>query len=572
VCNIISFKSIKWKNFLSTGNTWTEIDLVGNKTTLIVGENGSGKSTLLDALSFALYSKPFRRINKPQLINSTNQKNTTVELEFEVSGINYKIIRGLKPNIFEIWKNGELLNQDAASADYQEFLEQNILKMNFKSFGQIVVLGSSTFIPFMQLSAASRREVIEDLLDIQVFSIMSAIVKEKISENKASLTEIKHGLDLTERLLKQTKEHNLELQRLKQLEVDKIKNTVKVFIDNIERCNNEIGVLEKETETLADSINDKVSVEKKKNELNTLETKMKSKLFSTQKEMEFYKDTDNCPTCKQIIDSTFKCDTLDTHTSTVKELTEGLDKLKLKQEKIKVRLDAIAEVESAIYNINMKTSALRTEIKIAKNQLGQIKEDLKNAEDSAQQFDGDKVTQLNETLKKQRLEVETLTNQKELLTVANFILKDGGIKTRIIRQYIPIINKLINKYLSTMEFVVHFELNEQFEETIKSRFRDQFSYFSFSEGEKKKLDIAILLTWRAIARLRNSVSTNLLLMDEVLDGALDAQGVDYLTDIISTLNDNSNVFVISHNTDAMRDKFAKTIHFVKNKGFSTIQY
>lgn len=572
MCNIISFKSIKWKNFLSTGNTWTEIDLVGNKTTLIVGENGSGKSTLLDALSFALYSKPFRRINKPQLINSTNQKNTTVELEFEVSGINYKIIRGLKPNIFEIWKNGELLNQDAASADYQEFLEQNILKMNFKSFGQIVVLGSSTFIPFMQLSAASRREVIEDLLDIQVFSIMSAIVKEKISENKASLTEIKHGLDLTERLLKQTKEHNLELQRLKQLEVDKIKNTVKVFIDNIERCNNEIGVLEKETETLADSINDKVSVEKKKNELNTLETKMKSKLFSTQKEMEFYKDTDNCPTCKQIIDSTFKCDTLDTHTSTVKELTEGLDKLKLKQEKIKVRLDAIAEVESAIYNINMKTSALRTEIKIAKNQLGQIKEDLKNAEDSAQQFDGDKVTQLNETLKKQRLEVETLTNQKELLTVANFILKDGGIKTRIIRQYIPIINKLINKYLSTMEFVVHFELNEQFEETIKSRFRDQFSYFSFSEGEKKKLDIAILLTWRAIARLRNSVSTNLLLMDEVLDGALDAQGVDYLTDIISTLNDNSNVFVISHNTDAMRDKFAKTIHFVKNKGFSTIQY
>ncbi len=572
MCNIISFKSIKWKNFLSTGNTWTEIDLVGNKTTLIVGENGSGKSTLLDALSFALYSKPFRRINKPQLINSTNQKNTTVELEFEVSGINHKIIRGLKPNIFEIWKNGELLNQDAASADYQEFLEQNILKMNFKSFGQIVVLGSSTFIPFMQLSAASRREVIEDLLDIQVFSIMSAIVKEKISENKASLTEIKHGLDLTERLLKQTKEHNLELQRLKQLEVDKIKNTVKVFIDNIERCNNEIGVLEKETETLADSINDKVSVEKKKNELNTLETKMKSKLFSTQKEMEFYKDTDNCPTCKQIIDSTFKCDTLDTHTSTVKELTEGLDKLKLKQEKIKVRLDAIAEVESAIYNINMKTSALRTEIKIAKNQLGQIKEDLKNAEDSAQQFDGDKVTQLNETLKKQRLEVETLTNQKELLTVANFILKDGGIKTRIIRQYIPIINKLINKYLSTMEFVVHFELNEQFEETIKSRFRDQFSYFSFSEGEKKKLDIAILLTWRAIARLRNSVSTNLLLMDEVLDGALDAQGVDYLTDIISTLNDNSNVFVISHNTDAMRDKFAKTIHFVKNKGFSTIQY
>lgn len=568
---MIVLKKIKWRNFLSTGNTWTEIDLVGNKTTLIVGENGSGKSTLLDALSFALYGKPFRRINKPQLINSTNQKNTTVELEFEVSSINYNIIRGLKPNIFEIWKNGELLNQDAASADYQEFLEQNILKMNFKSFGQIVVLGSSTFIPFMQLSAASRREVIEDLLDIQVFSTMSAIVKEKISENKSSLTEIKHGLDLTERLLKQTKEHNLELQRLKQLEVDKIRNTVKVFIDNIERCNTEIAIFEKEIETLVDSINDKVSIEKKKNELNTLETKMKSKLFSTQKEMEFYKDTDNCPTCKQVIDSTFKCDTLDTHAFTVKELTEGLDKLKLKQEKIKVRLDAIAEVESIIYDINMKTSTLRTEIKIAKNQLSQIKEDLKNAESSAQQFDGDKVTQLNETLKKQKLEIETLTNQKELLTVANFILKDGGIKTRIIRQYIPIINKLINKYLSNMEFVVHFELNDQFEETIKSRFRDQFSYFSFSEGEKKKLDIAILLTWRAIARLRNSVSTNLLLMDEVLDGALDAQGVDYLTDIISTLNDNSNVFVISHNTDAMRDKFAKTIHFVKNKGFSTIQ-
>lgn len=567
---MIFFKTIKWKNFLSTGNTWTEIDLCRSKSTLVVGENGAGKSTMLDAISFALYGKPFRKINKNQLINSVNKKNLEVEIAFNIGEANYVLKRGIKPNLFEIWKNGELVNQDAALRDYQAYFEQSILKMNFKSFSQIVVLGSSTFVPFMQLSAANRREVIEDLLDIQVFSTMATLLKEKVQKNKTELLDCKYQVDLCEQKIESAKDHSAEIRRMKSIEVDKIKLKVSEILARIEEEERYIDAIEKIIQVCVDDTNDRQSVEKKREELMSMKRKIDFRKDAIIKEMTFFEDHDNCPTCKQGIDHDFKGETVESHMAKLEEIKAGQDKLDGKLAEVEERLRQIAEVDKQANSATLKAGEHRGNIRSSKSQLAGFKQDLISAEKEVEEVDSKKLVEMIDQLSALNDKLSDLSFHKETLTVATSILKDGGIKTRIIKQYVPVINKLVNKYLSALEFFVDFNLDEQFNETIKSRFRDEFSYGSFSEGEKMRIDLSLMFTWRAVSRLRNSVSTNLLIMDEVFDSSLDQTGTDEFLKIIQELTADSNVFIISHKGEVLQDKFESTLSFVKEKGFSQL--
>lgn len=564
------FKYVRWKNFLSTGNTWTDIDLCRSKSTLVVGENGAGKSTMLDAISFALYGKPFRKINKGQLLNSVNKKNLEVEIAFNIGESDYLIKRGIKPNIFEIRKNGELVNQDAALRDYQSYFEQNVLKMNFKSFSQIVVLGSSTFVPFMQLSAANRREVIEDLLDIQVFSTMATLLKDKVQKNKSDLLECKYQVDLCEQKIESAKEHSDEIRRMKSIEVDKIKAKVAEILKHIEQEEKYIDAIEKIIQVCVDDTQDRDQVNAKREEYRTMQRRIEVKKDSIVKEMSFFEDHDNCPTCKQGIDHDFKGETIQSHTSKLEEIKVGQEKLEAKIVELDDRLAQIAEVDKQANSATLKAGEHRANIRSAKNQLGEFKEDLIAAEKEVGEIDSKKLVQMIDELSALNDNMADLSFHKETLSVATSILRDGGIKTRIIKQYVPVINKLVNKYLSALEFFVDFNLDEQFNETIKSRFRDEFSYGSFSEGEKMRIDLSLMFTWRAVSRLRNSVSTNLLIMDEVFDSSLDQTGTDEFLKIIQELTADSNVFIISHKSDALQDKFEATLNFVKERGFSRV--
>lgn len=566
---MIFFSSIKWKNFLSTGQHWTEIDLSSHASTLIVGENGAGKSTLLDAISFALYSKPFRKINKPQLLNSVNKKDLQVEILFNIGTDQYRIVRGLRPNIFEIWKNNELVNQDAAARDYQEYLEQNILKMNFKSFGQIVVLGSSTFVPFMQLSAAHRREVIEDLLDIQVFSTMSNLLKEKVQQNKTDSLESKYKFDLAEQKLDSAQSHNDEIHRLKSVEVDRIKSKVREQLSEIEESTKNLEVCDSLIDSMMSDVSDKVETKAKKAEYEKLIFGLDSRKRSLLKENSFYEDNDDCPTCKQGIEQNFKTETMLNHILKVREIDEAMTKLQDKMSSVNERLESISNIEDEIASCNLNAGEHRANIRMAKNILSKIKADLAAAEKEVEAVDKNAIQQLRVELDEISKNMSVLSFQKETLSVATSILKDGGIKTRIIKQYIPVINKLINKYLSSLEFFVDFNLDETFNETILSRFRDDFSYSSFSEGEKARIDLSLILTWRSIARMRNSVSTNLLIMDETLDSSMDTQGTEELIKILKEVTADTNWFVISHRAE-MHDKFDRLLTVKKTKGFSEI--
>lgn len=565
---MIIFNYVKYKNILSTGNAWTEIDLKANKSTLIVGENGAGKSTMLDAICFALYGKPFRKINKPQLINSINQKNMEVEVGFDIGANSYVVKRGMKPNIFEIWKNNELLNQDAASRDYQAYLEQNILKMNLKSFGQVVVLGSSTFVPFMQLPAQHRRDIIEDLLDIQIFSTMNVLLKDKIQINKGEITDIKYELELVKNNIKLAKDHNESIRKIKQTEASRIKDKVQDQLTFIEDENLIINDINDHIDTLVASVQDKSIVNKKLQELLDIDSKLNTKSNQLNKEIGFYENHDNCPTCKQGIAHEFKSDTIDQHREKVKQLSDARTELANKISQVKQRLSEISDIETKITSFNLKASTHRANVKLAMSVLASLKTELQNAEKEVKDVDVSKINQLEEDLKSYHIKQEQLHQDRETLSVVGSMLKDGGIKTRIIRQYIPVMNKLINKYLSAMDFFVQFELDENFEETIKSRFRDVFSYGSFSEGEKLRIDLALLFTWRAVSKLRNSVTTNLLIMDEIMDSSLDNTGTEEFLKIINELTSDSNVFIISHKGDQLYDKFENIIRFEKYKNFS----
>ena len=567
----IHFRAIRWANFLSTGSQFTEVILDSSPTTLIVGENGSGKSTILDALCYALFNKAFRDVNKPQLCNSINGKNMVVEVEFTIGSKDYKIIRGVKPNIFEIYLNGELINQDAASRDYQKYLEDHVLKLNYKSFTQIVILGSASFTPFMQLPAGHRREVIEDLLDIKIFSIMNDALKDKVSILKIKLTEFDTKIELGKSKVK------LQQSYIKTLEADRdnrSKETEKLIElagDEIVKLSSNVTASVNIIGDLKSTITDSEEKEGAESSLITLIDKMTSKKNKIIKDIKFYQDNDTCPTCTQILDLTFKHDTVTCHSTKLEEvckaetyLIDQLAVVRLRLQEIRTVKKTIAESNDVIIDNNSKIIAEQNYIRKLEKEAMSSTAGITNIEEEKTKL---------KTLAKEVIDASeekaTLVEEKHYLDIAGLLLKDTGIKTKIIKQYLPVINNLVNKYLQVQEMFVHFELDETFTEIIKSRHRDTFSYASFSEGEKARIDISILLAFRSIAKMKNTANTNLLLMDEIFDSSLDTNGADFVMTLLNTLGTNSNVCVISHR-DALFDKFSNVIKFEKINGYSRI--
>ncbi len=568
---MILFKKIRYKNILSTGNTFTEIDLALHPTTLVIGQNGSGKSTFLDALSYALFGKPFRKINKPQLLNSINEKNLLVEVEFSIGTKEYLIRRGMRPNIFEIWQDEVMINQDAAARDYQEFLEKTILKLNHKSFCQIIILGSSTFVPFMQLPTWQRREIIEDLLDIQIFSTMNTLLKEKVSKNKTDVQEVKYQIDLIQEKIVL---HRDMLKRIRKSNDDQVKELENKIADAEIKINDYESLVQdkmREEIELRESISDQTSVSKKRETAVGLLKAFNDKIKKLTNDIAFYHDNDNCPTCKQGINHDFKDETVEAKRKTLVETQDARAKLEIHLAEVDTRVSEISTILSNISAIQRKISEYNGHISSGNAYINTAKKELallqtKNNDDSHEVAELEKLKV--EWKEKEKLREELLID-KELLDVAAVLLKDGGIKARIIKQYIPVINKLINKYLAIMELPVGFELDENFDETIRSRFRDVFSYASFSEGEKMRIDLAILFTWRAVAKMRNSSNANLLMMDEVFDSSVDVTGTEQIASIVESISGDSNVFIISHK-ESLIDKFTNIIKFEKVKDFSRI--
>ncbi|HAY88320.1 MAG TPA: hypothetical protein DCY51_02640 [Bacteroidetes bacterium] len=572
---MIHFRYLRWKNILSTGDSFTEIKLDKAKSTLIVGENGAGKSTILDALSYSLYGKPFRKINKNQMINSINGKGAEVQVEFSIGKHEYKIIRGIKRHgsaKFEVYKDEELINQDAAARDYQEMLEKNILKLNHKSFSQIVVLGSSTFVPFMQLPSTHRREVIEDLLDIQIFSVMNGILKDKVAANKTEILDSSYKIELVENKIEMQEGYIEEQKNNNEKRINEGKVKIAKTETEKKTYNDSSKDLLKEVTELQLNQSDISAVKERKKKLEQIEFKLNDKINTLKNDIEFYSNNDDCPTCKQNIDHDFKCSTVDGKQETLQQTTDGFEKLRAEYDKINNKLEEIEGVQTRISGLQTEISNNTSQVNALDKIIMSIQEDINNISGDGDRQEGDasKLEDLNVELKGIHKLKEKLTEDKTLLDVASTILKDSGIKTRIIKQYVPVMNKLINKYLAAMEFFVQFELDENFNETIRSRFRDEFSYASFSEGEKMRIDLALLFTWRAVAKLRNSVSTNLLIMDEVFDSSLDSSGTEEFLKILNDLTSDANVFIISHKGDQLIDKFHNIIKFEKVKNFSRI--
>lgn len=572
---MIVFNKIKYKNFLSTGNTFTEIDLQNNKTTLIIGKNGAGKSTLLDALSFVLYGKPFRKINKPQLVNTTNKKDLVVEIDFYIteSKKNYRIVRGIKPNRFEIYCDSELMRQDSKILDYQANLEKTILKMNHKSFSQIVILGSSTFVPFMQLSAQNRREVIEDLLDLQVFSIMNSILKLKLSTNKEEITDYKHRINLEKEKLKLSKSHIAEIEEIRKSFIQEKKNEALKMMSEIQDIKSDIRKL---LDGLGDSLSDEIT--KKSTILNQHTThilNLRSSIRGHEDNIKFYEENDICPTCRQEIDDPIKDENIQDDKKSIEALEKAIEENKEKSSELEDEIKDLKDSQSRYDSIVEDIKSKKAKISFLKNSVIGIKNEIadskKKSEDIKSQEENKDISVIEEEIKTLSKELKSKISERDILSTAALLLKDGGIKTRIIKQYIPIMNKLINKYLGEMDFPCEFELDENFQETIKSRFRDEFSYQSFSEGEKLRINLAILFSWRAISKMRNSSSTNLLIFDEIGDSSLDGNGFDDFMKIINQFADNSNIFLISHKVDTLSDNFENVIEFEKSKGFSYIK-
>ena len=567
---MILFEKIRWKNFLSTGNQYSEINFqTEHQTTLIVGVNGSGKSTVLDALTFSLFGKPFRKINKPQLVNSTNEKDCKVEVEFSVGTIKWKVIRGIKPNIFEIYRNDTLLNQSANANDQQKWLEQNVVKMNYKSFTQIVVLGSSTFVPFMQLTATNRREVIEDLLDIKIFSSMNNIIRDKIRVEKEEINTLN--------LKKESLNDKVEMQEKFIEEVEtRGKENIKEKVDKIKNLGNQIDTYSEKNHLLESDINDltkeqeKITGAREKlSKLNTLKGKISHNVASVTKEHKFFTQNTVCPTCTQDIDETFRINKIDDAQSKAKELQSGFKKLEeaIKQEQerehqfttlskeITKLTHGISKNNSLVANYQRQQQDLESEIQTLTNQL-----ENRNTEH-------DKLETFKENLQET---YDNLVSRKDKIKYYNFtdgLLKDGGVKTKIIKKYLPLINQQVNRYLQMMDFYINFTLDEEFNETVQSPIHEDFSYASFSEGEKQRIDLALLFTWREVAKFKNSVSTNLMILDEVFDSSLDGQGTEEFLKIIRFVIKDANIFVISHKS-GMDDRFESVVRFEKIKGFS----
>jgi DNA repair exonuclease SbcCD ATPase subunit len=571
---MIVFRTLRWRNFMSTGDNWTEVDLTSHKSTLIVGHNGAGKSTLLDAMSFALFGKAHRNINKPQLVNTINNKNCLVEIAFRVGSAEFKIVRGLKPNIFEIWKNGNLINQDAKAIEYQKILEQNILKLNHKSFHQIVVLGSSSFIPFMQLSAQHRRDVIEDLLDINVFSKMNALIKEKNAILKEKQKDIAYQLDLKRNQIEAHRKYIRDITAMNEEEIDAKK-------DQITSTEEEISALIVENADAADHIEKESSTTEqalkkahdRRQSLLQYKADFSSDIRAVVKDAKFYEETQSCPTCEQEIAEELRQTKLQAAQERASALRDGIQKVEEESAAVQdtiTKFNEAAEVIRKNQNLihsNSKTVArLQSAIKSFNDDIVRLSSrtgDLGMANEELSDMTSDKDAFMEERIK--------MNEEQSYNSVMSEMLKDTGIKTKVIKQYVPVINNLVNKYLQILDFFVHFNLDESFQETIKSRHRDAFSYDSFSEGEKQRIDLALLFTWRMIAKMKNSVATNLLVLDETFDSSLDHDGVENLMKILYSLDDDTNVFVISHKGEILENKFKNKLEFFKEKNFSQMK-
>jgi DNA repair exonuclease SbcCD ATPase subunit len=570
---MITFQTIRWKNFLSTGNAFTEVVLNKKQTTLIVGENGSGKSTLLDAICFGLFGKPYRKINKPQLINAINKKDMVVEIEFNIGTKQYKIIRGTNPNIFEIYQQGELIDQDAASKDYQKYLEQTILKLNYKSFIQIVILGSASFTPFMQLPAVTRREIIEDILDIQIFTTMNTVLKENLTTLKESITQSESRLQLIRQkseiqmnylvTLKNNKEKRTEeLEQQIQQTIEKIEANKKVLdellIPQKDQLQNELSVFGNLSQNI-------MSVEEYRRNYHADTVKL-------EKEIRFYQNTELCPTCQQHLDKNFIAEMLNEKLQDKTKLESSLQKINDKLVELSRKRQDQQAIESKLSEVEQRIRERMNVILVDSRFAGTLKTELENILMDSSDIEKEKSKLellVNDGVEEEK-EKDRLTQDKYYMDAASRLLKDNGIKTIIIRQYLDAINKYINKYLTAMDFFVQFTLDEEFNESIKSRYRDEFSYASFSEGEKQRIDLALLFTWRAIAKIKNSTNTNLLILDEVFDSSLDTTGTEFVMHLLNTIDTDTHVFVISHKGDQLFDKFDTQIKFEKKNNYSVM--
>lgn len=569
---MIIFKSVEWKNFLSTGNSANKVLLDKSPTTLIIGKNGEGKSTILDALCFSLFGKPFRNINKGQLVNSINNKNCLVTIEFDIGNKSYKIIRGIKPNIFEIWCDGEMMNQDAAAKDYQKVLEQQILRLNYKTFTQVVILGSASFVPFMQLPSHQRREVIEDILDIKIFSTMNQLLKQRAQETKDAITQIENQITNAK---SQVDSQNQLIKAISEAKTDSIKKIEAKIAENqtiIEVTETEIADIVTEIGSLKSKISHQEKIKDDLEKAKTVKSKLLQKVETCEHHTEFFSEHDVCPSCSQDIPEEHKSkivqdlnEKINDNNSKIEELTSVLGKLNKD-------LNEINDIVNQITDKNIELSTKNSTITLLNKQNTQLEQEIHEAHSDTTNVDEEKrkLKQLAEdAMAKIKYKTE-LSGQRNLEDVASVLLKDTGIKTAIIREYLPAMNKLINKYLNAMDTYIHFELDEAFNEIIKSRYRDEFTYASFSEGEKMRIDLAILFTWRQIAKMKNSVNTNLLLLDEIFDSSLDTAGTDYFLNLMNQFGDKSNIFVISHKGDQLFDKFRSVIKFEKRNDFSVI--
>ena len=569
---MIVFEKIRWKNFLSTGNVFSEIDLETARTNLIVGSNGAGKSTILDALTFSLFARPFRKISKSMLVNSINEKDCVAEIEFRIGKIQYKVIRGMKPSKFEIYCNGQAWNQDSSQLEQQKNFEANVLKMNYKSFTQIVVLGSSTFVPFMKLPGGQRREIIEDILDIQVFSTMNVLLKDKMRGNNEELRDIDYQLDLLKDRIELQKQHMFSLEKKTQEEIDRKKEKINEYKNTELQGAEEVTILTEQICKLNKEMQDYSKSSEKLSKLNTYLIKLTHKMNTCKKENKFFESNYVCPTCTQELSEEFRNEKLKEGKTKVNEMNIGFEDLQKAIDDEQKRFDKFTELSTEVNNINTTISQTNFQLLTIRKQVESIQDEIKELEGSTpdKKAEYDKLQSLVSNKKEYSKQHADLKKDRDVLTTAGQLLKDNGIKTRIIKTYLPTMNKLINDFLQRMEFYVNFTLDENFDEIIKSRYRDVFSYDSFSEGEKARIDIALLLTWRSIAKLKNSVDTNLLILDEIFDGSLDQSGTSDLGWILRNFDENTKVFVISHK-QGLDDKFDRTITVNKDKNYSTIE-
>jgi DNA repair exonuclease SbcCD ATPase subunit len=569
---MIIFKKIKWKNFLSTGNTPIEIELDKAPTTLMVGTNGSGKSTLLDALCFVLFNKPFRMIKKEQIVNTINDADAEVTVEFTVGTKNYKIIRGIKPNKFEIYADGDLINQDASTIDYQKYLEANIMKLNYRSFIQVVVLGSSSYEPFMKMKPRYRREVVEEILDIRVFGLMDLILRSQQSDLQKNITEIRHKCDLINSKYELETKHFTELQGRNINDKDYKKNILDKNNKDLQEYLKKITLLNVEIENNKNKLIERDNVNVKANQLSKLEAKIENNLLKHKRTLEFFQNNDSCPECTQSINEQFKFTKVDNESQTIQKLEGGLKDLLSEIIKTETKVNELNAVSQKIQSLNVDIAKINTSVDELKKYSDKIHEEimlLENKESDGKNIQK-QLDQLKEDLLIAKKELDNITEQKQYVDILREILNDKGAKARIIKKYLPIMNTLINQYLQSMDFFISFHLDEEFNETVKSRYRDTFDYNNFSEGEKMRIDLALLFTWRTIAKMKNSTNTNLLVLDEIFDSSLDGQGTDDFFKIIKSMP-KENIFIISHKGDILFDKFTNILKFEKEHNFTRLQ-